>query len=464
MKKELYSKNNGEEERNKNIQPFNGEPSSVHNYIKKLANYDALTDLPNRTFFMKYLSRTMQQIKRDEVFGVILFDLDGFRYINDALGHSHGDQLIREVAYRLKSHLEGIDMIARMGGDEFILLIQEKKSGNVIECLAEKILRIFDDPFVFEEGIGIYTTASIGISRYPLDGKEAETLIKKADLAMYQAKKLGKNNYCFFESTGENFIKNKLDLINDLAKAIHNEEFELYYQPKIDVKTMSLVGMEALIRWNHPKLGTIHPNQFIPLAEKTGQIVKIDQWVLKNACMQNKQWQKENYTPMAISINISAINLNHAQLVEKVEGVLEETGLAPGYLELEITESTIIHNIDYASRMIRELQKLGVKISMDDFGTGYASISNIKKIHLDTVKIDKDFIMDLHKDTANKAIVATMISMANTLGVNVIAEGVEEKSQLEFLKKVNCDQVQGYLFSKPLSGKLFKERWLVKQS
>ncbi|WP_051482664.1 bifunctional diguanylate cyclase/phosphodiesterase [Synechocystis sp. PCC 7509] len=423
----------------------------VEGIIRHQASHDLLTDLPNRALFNERIFLALANAHgRGEILAVVFLDLDRFKTINDTLGHAVGDQLLQNAASRLKGCLRKVDTLARWGGDEFTLLLPQISCAEDVRKTAQRILDTFSTPFCFGNQ-ELHITTSIGIALAPYDGEDAETLVKNADTAMYCAKQLGKNNYQFYAPTMNIKALGQLVLENNLYKALEREEFLLHYQPQVDLNTGEIVGMEALLRWQRPELGLVPPAQFIPLAEESGLIVPIGEWVLRTACTQNRAWQLAGLPPLRIAVNFSARQFQQPNLVKTIAQVLKETGLEPGYLELEITESLVMQNVDFTISVLGELQALGIHVSIDDFGTGYSSLSSLMYFPLDTLKIDQSFIRNLTTNPKNAAIITSVITLGHGLNLKVIAEGVETLAQLEFLRSVKCDAVQGYLFSRPLS-------------
>lgn len=426
------------------------EQKQAEEAIKYMAYHDELTGLPNRSFLRDYFKELICKAKKNDLIIAILFiDLDRFKVVNDILGHDIGDLLLKQVATRLKDCIRKTDIVARQGGDEFIILLDDGISKKETEFIANKVLRILSYPFNLS-GHEVYITPSIGISLYPQDGSSAEYLIKNADMAMYDAKSKGKNNYQFYSSRiDENNIR-KGQLETKLRKALQNEEFQVFYQPKIEMHTNNIIGFEALIRWNDPELGIISPVEFIPLAEETGLITPIGKWVLEEACKQNKVWQDAGYPAVVICVNISARQLRGKCFINTVGSILKETNLQPQYLELEITESLAQFNIKESIKVLNILKSLGVSLALDDFGKGFSSLSYLVQLPVDTVKIDKSFVQDFNKYEHSKDVVKAIIQVAHSLNKLVVAEGVETEEQLEFLHQQQCDMVQGYYFSQPL--------------
>ncbi len=418
--------------------------------VRHLAHYDELTGLPNRTMFNQQLTRSLAQARRhDKPLAILFIDLDRFKNINDTLGHETGDRVLKEVADRLHGCLRESDTAGRLGGDEFVVLIEESPQPEHVAAVAQKILAAVARPFILDAQ-EFHLTASIGISTYPVDGADIHSLLKNADISMYRAKEQGKNNYQFYSAQMNVHTLERLALESNLRRALERNEFLLHYQPKIDIGSGRITGMEALVRWQQPARGLIPPAQFIPLAEETGLIVPIGEWVLKTACAQNKSWQEHGLPPLRVAVNLSARQFGHETLLQDVARVLTETGLDPAALELEITESMVMHNPERAVILLTKLKAMGIHLSIDDFGTGYSSLNYLKRFPIDSVKIDRSFIQDLPGDSDDAAITQAIIAMAHSLRLKVIAEGVETEEQLSFLRNHGCDEMQGNYFSKPL--------------
>lgn len=417
--------------------------------IRHMAYHDALTGLPNRLLIHDRISVALPQAKRqNHMLALIYLDLDNFKVINDTLGHLAGDQLLRAVSQRLKSQVRQGDTIARMGGDEFMFLFPGISDSKDAGTVASKILQSFSLPYQVD-GQEIHVTASIGISIFPNDGQDVQTLIKNADTALYRAKEQGGNNFQVFTPAMNELFLERLTLAKELRQALDHEELVLYYQPLIDIRSGQIVSMEALVRWQHPKNGLIMPGKFIHVAEETGLIIPLEKWVLRTACRQNKWWQDQGLAAIRIAVNISGRHFWQQDLVDTVAGVLEETGLEPKYLELEITESVAIRSTERVSKQLQDLRSLGIQIALDDFGTGYSSLSYLRNLPLDSLKIDQSFISDLGQEGAGLAIPQAVISLARFLELRVTAEGVERPEQVAVLSSLQCDQIQGYLVCRP---------------
>lgn len=417
-----------------------------------MAHFDALTGLPNRTLFSDRLRQAMAHVHRHQGIAAVMFiDLDNFKNINDTLGHGTGDMLLKAVAQRILDCLREGDTVARLGGDEFIVMLPDLAHIQDAAQVAQKILDILSQSFDIAQ-LELYVSASIGISIYPNDAREMEGLLANADAAMYHAKKLGKNNYQFFTANMNVKAQNHVRLENQLRRALERNEFLLHYQPQVEAKTGKIIGIEALLRWNNPELGLVPPAELIPLAEETGLIVPIGNWVLHTACAQARAWQLAGM-PIRIAVNLSGRQFQQhqrQQLLNTVINTLEETGLPPDLLELEITESIMMEHLDAALDILGELKKLGVRFSIDDFGTGYSSLGYLKQLPINTLKIDRAFIRDIINDPNDAAITAAIIVMAQKLNLDVIAEGVETAEQMQFLHNLNCHAIQGYHFSRPV--------------
>lgn len=430
-----------------------------------MAYHDYLTGLPNRNMLSKHLSTELAHASdKNESVALLFIDLDRFKNINDSLGHKMGDLLLKEVAKRLKSSLYETDIVFRQGGDEFIVVLTNVNQ-MIVATVAKRILDALSSPFNINS-YDIFTSPSIGISVFPEDGTSVETLVKHADFAMYQAKKSGKNNFKFYSSDTHILLHNPLKLEMELHRAIARNELELYYQPKVNLKTGKIVGVEALLRWFHPLFGSVPPVTFIPIAEETGLIIPIGEWVLRAACQQNKEWHQKGFETV-VSVNLSSRQFSLSNLETTIEKILQETELDPKYLEIEITES-MTADIDRTITTLRKLKRLGVRISIDDFGIGFSSLNYLRQFPIDTLKIDQSFVKQIHQNPNDETIVKTIISMAHNLNLNVVGEGIETKEQLLFLQQYLCDEGQGYFFTRPLpaeqlEGKLGEIQTLVNE-
>ncbi|QGU94805.1 EAL domain-containing protein [Clostridium bovifaecis] len=424
--------------------------------LYKMAYYDMVTGLPNRRFLLENLEKYIENKPSSEEFAILFLDLDKFKDVNDTFGHDAGDLLLKDTGEILKSYLEEEDIIARWAGDEFVILKKAIQGIEEIEDFCQRIIGCFSNPWIIEEQ-DFYITTSIGIALCPRDGQNAKNLLKNADSAMYYAKVEGKNGYAFFDSGVNDKLLKKLKLESRLRSAVKNEEFMLMYQPQFDTKTKEIIGAEALIRWNHPQEGIINPDKFIPIAEESGVIVTIGEWVLRTAALQQKEWQSRGLPPLSVGVNLSAHQFQQKNLVFCIRNILEETGLPPHLLELEITEGTALRNISYTINILKQLMDMGVRIALDDFGTGYSSLNYLKQLPIHSLKIDRSFLEDIPTDSAQVSIAKTIIDLAHNLNLKVTAEGVENQSQFDFLKHQNCDLVQGYLLSKPISSEDFEK-------
>lgn len=424
--------------------------------VNRLAYYDTLTGLPNRALFEDRLEQAVAVAERSETkLGVLFIAIDQLQKIN-TLGHLAADRVIKQAGVRLRGCVTERDTVARFGGNEFALLltrIEETKA--VVETITS--IREAMKPAFELEGQQLFTTASIGISLFPHDGAESQGLLKNAGAALYRAKKAGDDHYQFFTADMHAKASQQFALETSLRYAIDNEELLLHYQPRTAVDSQKITGVEALVRWQHPQLGLVSPAEFIPLAEDTGLILPLGEWVLRTACRQNRTWQERGFAPMRVGVNISARQFKQPHLAETVLQILAETGLAPEYLELEITESSIMDNADSAIAVLTGLKQEGITVSIDDFGTGFSSLSYLKRLPIDALKIDQSFVRDVTTDPDDAALVMAIVTLAHNLRLKVVAEGVETEEQLRFLHLLRCDEVQGYLFSKPLPAEALEE-------
>jgi diguanylate cyclase (GGDEF)-like protein/PAS domain S-box-containing protein len=426
------------------------ERKQVQEQLYQLAHHDTLTGLPNRVLFIDRMKIGRALAHRQKLnMGVLYLDLDRFKIINDSLGHNVGDGLLTAVADRLTACVREIDTVSRIGGDEFVIILVNVSDTEAVEKVARKILMAFAEPFQID-GHELFITTSIGISIYPKDSDDIDGLVKKADSAMYYAKGQGRNNFQFYHPTLDENAQNRLVLENRLRRALEREELRIFYQPKIDMLSGRISSVEALLRWQHPELGLLSPADFIPLAEETGLIVTIGEWVLMKACEQNKQWQEKGFPPMRVAVNLSANQLQQKNLLDVIKNVLDATGMDASYLELEITETVVMQQPEFVTHVLTQLQDIGIHISIDDFGTGYSSLAHLKRFSINTLKIDKTFVRDVEVNSTDAAIAMAIIAMGNSLNLRVTAEGVETAGQFAFLKENLCDEMQGYFFSRPL--------------
>jgi diguanylate cyclase (GGDEF)-like protein/PAS domain S-box-containing protein len=423
--------------------------------IRHQAHHDALTNLPNRRLLMEILTVELAHARRGQTRLAVLFlDLDRFKYINDTLGHDAGDNLLREVVDRLQHSVRASDTISRTGGDEFNILLTEIPHADDIIIIAQKVVRSFDKPFVLN-GHEVNMSTSIGISIYPEDGESIEALFRNADIAMYHAKEQGGNSYQFYNPSMNKRSVERLRLESQLIQALEHGEFVVYYQPQFIIDDRQVYCVEALVRWRHPERGLLDPVHFIPLAEEIGFITAIDEWVLRTACTQVREWHNSGLDRLCVAVNLSAKQFQKKDLVERISGILRETGLDPKYLDVEITESIAMANIEQTIPKMIKLAEMGVGICIDDFGSGYSSLNYLKKLPIQKLKIDKSFIRDIASDPDDRAIVGAVLALAHKMSLRVIAEGVETEEQLDFLRSIGCQEVQGFLFSKPLPAEEF---------
>jgi diguanylate cyclase (GGDEF)-like protein/PAS domain S-box-containing protein len=423
------------------------------------ASYDALTDLANRNLLQDRLTQAIAQGKRNAApVAAVFLDVDHFKLVNDSLGHTVGDEMLRLVARRLRASVRESDTVARLGGDEFVLVLPGKAAGSAFEAditaLVDKLLSQMSQPLTLA-GREVRPTCSIGVAVFPQDGDDADTLLRNADAAMYRAKELGRNRFQFFTADVHERIRRRVELESSLRLALERNEFELHYQPQVGLRGGAVIGVEALLRWRHPQHGLVFPGQFIAFAEETGLIVPIGRWVLREACRQNKSWQDAGLPRIPVAVNMSARQCEQPDMHEVVASILDETGLHPGYLELEITESISMADPDQSVPLMQRLKDTGVKLSIDDFGTGFSNLSYLRRFPVDRLKIDLSFVREITSDPGSLAISEAIITMSHSLNLEVVAEGVETLGQLELLNARDCDFIQGYLFSPPLDASDF---------
>ena len=430
--------------------------------IAYLAYHDSLTGLPNTRLFKDRLSQGVEQAQRsNKILAVLFLDLDRFKLINDTMGHDVGDQLLQVISERLMEAVRRTDSIAlnsfakmntavaRLGGDEFTIMLENIDDTQAVSRICERLIELVSQPLELR-GQEVYTSASIGVALYPHDGESVDVLLRNADVAMYHAKERGRNNFQFYTEAMNKASEERFLLENSMRKALQNNEIQLYYQPQVSVMSGQIVGMEALIRWQHPEKGFISPASFIPIAEESGLIVQIGEWVIQEACRQSACWKKKGFRPVRISVNVSAKQLQEETLIDVIQKNLQLYGIDNNALGVELTETAIILEPDIALARLEQIKSLGIKLSMDDFGTGYSSLSYLKRYPIDTLKIDQAFIRSVTVDNEDGALVKAIIAMAHALGMDVVAEGVELQEQLEFLGVHGCDTMQGYLFSRPV--------------
>ncbi len=419
--------------------------------LQHQAQYDSLTDLPNRLLFLDRLEQSIKNsIRTREKFAVLFLDLDHFKEINDSFGHQFGDKLLMLVGEYLQRTVRVSDSVARMGGDEFTILLSNLDNQHDVINILQKIMNIFKDPFIISHH-QFYITCSIGIALFPLHGKTAEELLKNADTAMYKAKEKGRNTYQFYTNDMTEKALERITLETQLRQALVNKEFEVYFQPQVHISTNKIIGMEALVRWNHPKMGLVPPGKFIPLAEDTGLIIDIDRQVMLDAMIQFKKWLDEGFEVGTLSINLSIMQLNHEDFIDYVKRTIQISKIPTENLMFEVLETQVMRNPEHAIVMLQKLKDLGIRLAIDDFGTGHSSLAYIKRLPIDKLKIDQSFIMDLLVDKDDQELSKAIISIANNLNLEVIAEGVETKEIAEFLVKNGCNEAQGYFYYKPLT-------------
>jgi diguanylate cyclase (GGDEF)-like protein len=435
---------------------------SIQNHIEHLASHDPLTGLPNRSLAQRNFDTAYAQAKQQHrLFGIIFIDLDNLKPINDSLGHQAGDQILKEVALRLLSYTKNVDAVCRYGGDEFIVFLPNIESADQASQASLDILQLVSENYLYRN-IEIFCTCSIGIALAPQDGKDLDTLLKKADIAMYHSKDSGRNSFRFFNPAINPNMLDHISFISGMRKGLQEKQFSLHYQPKIDLRTNRICGFEALLRWQHPEQGFISPTIFIPLAESSGLIIQLGEWVIQEACRQAKHWYDSGLLQFTIAINISSIQFKRGNIDNLVLGALATSGLPPQYLELELTESLLIEDSDRLASTLAHLRSEGVHLSIDDFGTGYSNLGYLKKFEVEALKIDQSFVRKMDDQSNDAAIVRAIIQMANSLGLKTIAEGVEDAPTLALLRSLGCTQAQGYYWARPMAAEevpIFCELW-----
>jgi diguanylate cyclase (GGDEF)-like protein len=426
--------------------------------LEHQANYDALTGLPNRNLLHDRLHQAVYAQRSPRNIAVVFMDLDHFKLVNDSLGHSTGDRLLKGMAERLRGVLREGDTLGRVGGDEFILILNDQANEEVVFRTMQRITAQVAEPIVID-GKELYVTCSAGISLYPQDGRDVDTLLRNADAAMYRAKEHGRANFQFYTSEMNERVSDRLALESALRRALERREFALHYQQKVDLRSGEIIGAEALVRWSHPEWGLVRPARFIPIAEETGLIVPLGEWVVHEAARQARAWRDAGLDPGVVSVNLSARQFRQEGLVRTVSRVLEETALDPAALEMELTESMVMHNVETAIATLQGLKSLGVSLSLDDFGTGYSSLSYLKDLPIDTLKIDRSFVRDIGTgaESDDGILAQAIISLGHAMHLKVIAEGVETDAQVHFLKRHGCDQVQGFLYGEPAPPEQFAQ-------
>lgn len=422
------------------------------NRNRKLAYNDSLTGLPNRNAFTEYLHTVMLHLKKKEQYAIVYIDVDDFKEINDTLGHSYGDELLIDITYRIKQALDGEDFFARFVSDEFIILFKLKTSMEEIEQKVRKIQTVFSYPFVLASK-ELFVTVSIGLCVAPRDGVTVQQLLKNVDAAMNSAKEQGKNRYCYYDTNLNKKLMKRIEMQSEIRNAIEADQFKLYYQAQVDLENDRISGFEALIRWEHPQKGMIYPMDFIELAEDTGLIIPLGRWILFEACHQLKEWQQQGITDINMAVNFSARQFLDTGMVEMIQTAILETGIRPENLEIEITETVALENVEYSIEIIHQLKDMGIQVSLDDFGTGYSSMNYLKLLPVSKLKIDKSFLDTVMENESDQKIVKMIIELAQTLNLVVIAEGVEFQEQALFLKGIKCNKAQGYLYSRPVLSK-----------
>ena len=435
------------------------ERKTLEDEMRFQAHHDQLTGLVNRSLFQERLDRALIRCnRRKESIAVLYLDLDNFKSVNDGLGHNLGDKLLVSVSNRLSNTVRESDTVARLGGDEFAIILDEIVSTQSAAAVAEKIIKAISSPFEIDGNV-IHTGTSIGVAIFPESGKTAEALIKNADSAMYRAKRNGRKQYQVYENKMNAKARNALKLENDLHKALDNDEFLLHYQPKVCLESGGVTGMEALLRWQHPTQGLIYPLEFIPLLEENGMITHVGEWVLNTACEQRKCWQDDGLCTGPIAVNLSGRQLARKDLGDSIANILENTGLEPNLLEVELTETMLVQNTETSAEIINYLRSLGVSIAIDDFGTGYSSLTYLREFMFDTLKIDRSFISNITNNSTDAAITSAVVGLSRDLNINVVAEGVETKAQMDFLRNQQTNEVQGFYISPPLPGETFISKY-----
>lgn len=427
------------------------ERKKIREELYRFAYYDSLTELPNRMYFSEILNEAIVEAKQNSTnLGVVIFDLDGFKFVNESVGDEIGDKLLIQVVKRVQSFFKKGEIVARLSSDEFAILFKNIVKINEINRLTDEFKQVFEEAFIVDS-YELTMTASIGVSIYPKSGNDKVTLMKNADLAVSLAKRMGKNNVQIYDESLQSESEKAFFYRNELRKAMKNNQLSIFFQPRVNCMTNKIIGAEALLRWNHPDIGLIPPNKFIPIAEETGLIVPIGEWVFKEVCLQQKKWLDCNMGFLNVSINFSILQLLQKDLIKNIKNILKETEQNPNFIEIEITESLYAEEHPVILQNLKSLKKLGIKLAIDDFGTGYSSFSSLQKYKADTLKIDRSFINASSKNKEWKEVLKAIITLGHGLNMNVVAEGVEKREQLKYLKSLNCNEIQGFYFSKPLN-------------
>jgi diguanylate cyclase (GGDEF)-like protein len=423
----------------------------AEHHVNYLAYHDSLTGLPNRSMFVERLEHGLTKARRNVTrLAVMFMDLDGFKLVNDTMGHDMGDLLLKAVAERLTACLRDSDTVARLGGDEFTAVLNEIENNEQVSSAAKRVLDSLSMPFMVS-GREVFVGASIGVAIFPDDGEDVRALLKSADMAMYRAKESGRNHYQFYSPEMGDRVNVRMSLESSIRRALDREEFSVYYQPVVDVSSGRISSLEALVRWIHPELGIVSPADFIPLAEETGLIGPLGEWIIEDVCRQYRSWERAGVGPQRVAINLSSRQLNNPDLVRRVGDIVDDVGMSAESIIFELTENTVMQNAEGSVSMLHAFRELGIKISVDDFGTGYSSLSYLKRLPIDTLKIDRSFVFNVPQDSDDSAIVSAIVALAHSLRLDVVAEGVENEAHVAFLSRLGCDYIQGYFLGKPVS-------------
>ncbi len=430
---------------------------SYQDEIMHRASHDQLTKLPNRSLMMEHLAQALSRARRNETLVSVMFlDLDGFKAVNDNLGHHAGDELLKTVAKRLHKAVRGSDIVCRLGGDEFTVVLEDVHIIEEVILCAERIIRELAEPYILDDA-EVSVTASVGVSVFPLDGEELDSVMTNADAAMYAAKEEGKNKYRLYDNSLDRRNAEKMQLRTELRHALERKQFELYYQPKLDFQTGRIHGLEALLRWNHPEQGLLPPGKFLPLLEDSDLIRSVGAWVIEEACRQNKKWQDDGLRPVCVAVNVSPRQFVDQSFASRVEKVIVSSGLSPQLLELEVTENVLLKDDKHSLKILHDLKDIGIRLAIDDFGTGFSSLTYLRRFPIDTLKIDRSFVQTMLVDRENSAIVTAVTALAHGMRLRIVAEGVETEEQYGYLHALRCHEMQGFLFSKPIPATEFEE-------